>query len=209
MTKVAKPQKFKTREEWLTFVTDRLRPAFAAVHAPIPLKVRFAIGFTSAGYRSKAIGECWATTASGDNTAEIFIKPDQDNVKTVAGILAHELVHAAVGVEHGHKAPFKKVCKALGFEGKMTQALPGKIMQCETMDPILKLAGPLPHKKMTFKSGKKKQTTRLLKAECATCGYTVRLTKKWADVGLPFCGASVKHGRMVCDDYEDDEDGEE
>lgn len=209
MTKSKKPR-FKTREEWLTFVCNELRPAFKKVGAPIPVKVRFALGFTSAGYRSKAIGECWATTASGDDTAEIFIKPDQDAPKTVAGILAHELVHAAVGVKHGHKTPFKKVCVALGLEGKMTQALPGATMQREIMDPIVKKAGPLPHKKMSFTSGKKKQTTRLLKCECLTCGYVVRTTAKWvSDAGTPYCG-HVKHGRMYCEDVLDDDDsGEE
>lgn len=207
---MAKSNKFKTREEWLTFVSNKLRPHFAAVNAPIPLKVRFALGFTGAGYRSKAIGECWDTKSSGDRHAEIFIKPDQDNTVKVGGILAHELVHAAVGVKEGHKGRFRTVCKALGFEGPMRSTLPGKIMQTTVMNPILKLAGPLPHKKMSFKSGKKKQTTRLLKAECLTCGYTVRITKKWADAGLPFCGTSVKHGRMLCEDYEDDSgEGEE
>lgn len=38
--------KFKTREEWLTFVTDELRPAYKKVGAPIPTKVRFSIGYT-------------------------------------------------------------------------------------------------------------------------------------------------------------------
>jgi hypothetical protein len=33
----------------------------------------------------------------------------------------------------------------------------------------------------------KKQSTRLLKAECPQCGYTIRLSKKWADLGLPTC----------------------
>jgi hypothetical protein len=27
----------------------------------------------------------------------------------------------------------------------------------------------------------------MLKAECSECGYTIRLTKKWADLGLPNC----------------------
>lgn len=205
---MAKINKFKTREEWLTFVSNELRPHFARVKAPIPLKVRFALGFTSAGYRSKAIGECWSTTASGDGCAEIFIKPDQDNAVKVAGILAHELVHAAVGVKEGHKGRFRTVCKAMGFEGKMTQALPGKTMQREIMDPIVKQAGPLPHKKMSFSSAKKKQTTRLLKCECTECGYVARVTAKWVVIaGAPFCGVK-KHGRMVCDDFEDGE-GEE
>src|SRR5919109_3178501 len=33
----------------------------------------------------------------------------------------------------------------------------------------------------------KKQSTRLLKAECPECGYTIRLTKRWAALGLPSC----------------------
>lgn len=48
-------------------------------------------------------------------------------------------------------------------------------------------------------SGPKTQTTRMLKAWCPNdvtvsqddersgCGYTVRMTRKWADVGLPTC----------------------
>lgn len=205
---MAKAQKFKTREEWLTFVSNQLRPHFVRVKAPIPVAVRFALGFTGAGYRSKAIGECWDTKSSGDRHAEIFIKPDQDDPVKVGGILAHELVHAAVGVKEGHKGRFRSTCKALGFEGPMRSTLPGKVMQREVMDPILKLAGVLPHKKMSFKSGKKKQGTRLLKAECATCGYTVRITAKWLQLGAPYCGHIKGHGRLACEDFDGDE-GEE
>lgn len=45
---------------------------------------------------------------------------------------------------------------------------------------------------------KKKQTTRLKKAQCGECGYTVRLTTKWLEVGPPGCPL---HGAM---DVEDD-----
>ncbi|QMP19191.1 hypothetical protein [Pseudomonas phage Persinger] len=41
-----------------------------------------------------------------------------------------------------------------------------------------------------------KQTTRLKKAECSQCGYTVRVTSKWLEVGPPHC---PKHGAMDCD----------
>ncbi len=27
----------------------------------------------------------------------------------------------------------------------------------------------------------------MLKAECPECGYTIRLSKRWADLGLPTC----------------------
>jgi hypothetical protein len=55
----------------------------------------------------------------------------------------------------------------------------------------------------------KKQTTRLLKAECLGigCGYTVRVAARWiADCGPPHC---PKHGAMTTpptrQDAEDDE----
>lgn len=45
----------------------------------------------------------------------------------------------------------------------------------------------------------KKQTTRLKKAECSQCGYTVRVTQRWLEVGPPGC---PQHGPM---DTPDDE----
>lgn len=42
-------------------------------------------------------------------------------------------------------------------------------------------------------SAKPKQTTRLLKAACNECGYTVRVTQRWLDIGPPHC---PQHGAM-------------
>lgn len=199
--------KFKTREEWLNFVMDASRPQFKAVGATIPVKVRLSVGFTSTGDKGKRIGECWSPIASTDKHAEIFIKPDQDDAVRVAGILVHELVHAAVGNEHGHKAPFAKVARALGLEGKMTATTEGAAFKL-WIAPILKKAGSLPHKRLNaLRSPRKKQTTRLLKVVCPACDYTVRISAKWIAQGLPFCG-NVEHGRrpvrMTCEDFEDD-----
>lgn len=203
------PNNFQTREEWLNFVMTELRPVFVKIGTPIPAKVRLAVGFTSNGYRGKAIGECWDSKASGDKNFEIFVKPDQDEPVRVAGILAHELVHAAVGIDHGHKAPFKRVALLLGLEGKMTATKEGDEFKA-MIAPILKKAGPLPHKSLQAYRTKKKQSTRLLKAFCAECGYTVRVTAKWLEIGSPICGAAPKtHGRMTCDEIEDEDDGDE
>ena len=46
----------------------------------------------------------------------------------------------------------------------------------------------LPSSTPTFK-----QTTRLLKCQCDICGYTVRVTRKWLDIGAPHC---PDHGAM-------------
>lgn len=205
---MTKPNNFQTREEWLNFVMDEVRPVFKGISAPLPAKIRLSVGFTSNGYRGKAIGECWDSKASGDKNFEIFVKPDQDEAVRVAGILVHELVHAAVGIDHGHKLPFKRVAVQLGLEGKMTATTEGAAFK-EMIAPILKRAGPLPHKKLSAFRTKKKQGTRLLKAYCEECGYTVRVTAKWLEVGAPICGSAPKaHGRMVCDEIEDDEGDE-
>lgn len=43
-------------------------------------------------------------------------------------------------------------------------------------------------------TGPKKQSTRMLKVHCPECGYTVRTTQKWLDVGPPLC---PQHAAMV------------
>lgn len=48
-------------------------------------------------------------------------------------------------------------------------------------------------------SRKPKQTTRLKKVSCNRCGYNVRVTQKWLEVGLPHC---PNHGPMELDETE-------
>jgi hypothetical protein len=55
-----------------------------------------------------------------------------------------------------------------------------------TFGVIISSLGAYPHAALTM-STKKTQGTRMLKAVCPSCGYTVRLTAKWADLGLPSC----------------------
>ena len=47
---------------------------------------------------------------------------------------------------------------------------------------------PYPHSKLNVTLETKPQTTRMIKCECATCGFVVRTTRKWLDeVGAPHC----------------------
>ena len=54
------------RESWLNGVATGMAPLFEALRAPLPDRVRVAIGFTSAGRRSRPIGECWDNRRSED-----------------------------------------------------------------------------------------------------------------------------------------------
>src|SRR3546814_491044 len=104
----------QTRESWRNAVAQGVAPMFEALDAPLPDRVRVAIGFTSRGAKGKAIGECWDNRLSADGHFEIFIRPDLAHAPDampaqIAAILAHELVHAAVGIPAGHGQAFTQV----------------------------------------------------------------------------------------------------
>jgi hypothetical protein len=186
--------KAATREQWLVNLAAALSPQFDALGAPLPA-YRVSCSFPSSGGLSrnrKTIGQCWSPSASADNTTEIFISPTQDDPVNVAAVLVHEMVHAAVGTKAGHGPAFRKIALALGLEGPMTATVPGDAFK-SMVAPILEKLGEYPHAKLDA-STRKKQTTRLVKCHCVTCGYTVRTTSKWLAIGAPHCPA---HGEMV------------
>ncbi|WP_233431923.1 SprT-like domain-containing protein [Sphingobium indicum] len=167
------------RESWLNRVAAGMAPLFAALDAPLPARIRVAIGFTSSGRKGKAIGECWDNRLSADGHFEIFIRPDLAHAPDampaqIAAILAHELVHAAVGIPAGHGKAFKRIALGLGLVGPMRATTPGEAFLA-AVAPILDAVGPLPHARLDTdgeSTAPKKQKTRMLKCECATCGYT-------------------------------------
>lgn len=199
------------RESWLNRVAVGMAPLFAGLDAPLPSRVRVAIGFTSRGAKGKAIGECWDNRSSGDGHFEIFIRPDLAHAPDamaaqIAAILAHELVHAAVGIAAGHGKAFKRVAVGLGLVGPMRATIPGDAFLA-AIAPILAATGPLPHARLDTDgetTRPKKQAARMLKCECAACGYTVRTARKWLETaGAPLCPIEG-HGPMRHDPIGDD-----
>jgi hypothetical protein len=176
------------REDWLSAAVSELRPFFDAVGAPLPANVRVTCGFPSNAKRSGAIGECWADTASADQTFEVLISPVLDDPLRVFDVLVHELCHATAGAMN-HGINFQKVAGQMHLEAtsvKGWKATARAASFVPTFGSIIDSLGAYPHAALTMNS-KKVQTTRMLKAVCPSCGYTVRLTQKWADLGLPSC----------------------
>lgn len=174
------PRTYKTREQWLNEFTRRARKVFKEAGYELP-PVRMSVGFTSKGAKSKRIGECWTDACSEDGVHEIFITPQIGDASRIADILTHELCHAAVGVQHGHKKPFVDCMKAVGLIGKPTATVAGPDWH-KWADPMLTAMGPLPHAALsTDGSGQKTQTTRMIKCECPDCGFTMRTTAKWLE----------------------------
>lgn len=152
-----------TREGWLTAAAKQLdKEFFKGRGHKLPEKLRVSCGF--AKYSSgKAIGQCWDCKVSTDGTYEIFICPTQDEGMRVLDILLHELIHAEVGIDEGHKGQFRVRAKEFGLQGKMTATYVegGSELHMQLLD-IYDGLGPYPHKALTPTPKKKTQQERLV-----------------------------------------------
>lgn len=178
-----------TREAWLQQAATiiMLHPEMATDRT-----YRVSCGLPSARSfgAKRAIGQCWHELCTEDGVNEVFVSPTIEEGVQVFGTLMHELAHVVAGLEAKHGAGFKKVATAVGLAGKMTathvsdEAVPW-------VEEQLAVLGDYPHRALNKMSReldptKTKQSTRMLKAACG-CGYTFRISSKWAEVGLPSC----------------------
>lgn len=177
------------REQWLDALTDVWRADFEGRGFPLPSKIRVSCSWPSKSAlakKNKRIGEAWSSANSADGHFEVFISPVLQDPISVGAILIHELAHCAVGLACGHKGAFTRCAKALGLEGKMTATVPSEALRLRLADVIGTL-GAYPHAELKYSNAPKKQGTRMLKIACPDCGYQVRTTQKWIEVGLPIC----------------------
>ena len=187
--------KYETREAWLIALAEALKPMFEQSGFTIP-EIRISCSWPSRSIR-KRLGECWHSTAAKDGRRHIFITPLAANSLEVASVVVHELLHAALPDDAGHKSPFKRGMKALGLEGKPTSTYAGEELTNKLRVIILTL-GSYPHKELTLKDVMgKKQGTRMLKLTCLGCGYVVRTTAKWIETGLPTCACGEQFTQEV------------
>lgn len=155
------------REDWLTAAGVEVAPVFESLGHPLP-RVRITCGFPLTFRRSKALGECWSDKASGDGTWEILISPTVADSGAVFAVLLGQLSLAA-GAD--------PLALGLDQHGGFAD---------ERWNDILAEMGGYPHSALTI-GERPVQATRMLKASCPSCGYTVRMTAKWARVGMPCC----------------------
>lgn len=193
-----------TREAWLNSAVEALAPLLKQAGAHVdPMRVAVSVGFPSQAVR-KRIGECWPTASTNGGVSHMFISPTIDDTLKVLGTLTHELIHASDDCASKHGGHFASCAKAVGLTGKMTATTVGPELEV-SLKEIAQELGDYPHVKLNL-SGVKKQTTRMLKGVCGDpeCPltdekggrYTVRLTAKWINVGMPSCPCGAE---MVAD----------
>jgi hypothetical protein len=212
------------REAWLTDIGVALEPIILEAAKNLgSLKDKkmpkwvATVGFPSRGALSskkRVIGQCWPGMKGKDGSHQLFISPVIHEEIEVVGTMAHEMGHAFVGCEHGHKGPFPKLMTALGLTGKPTATVPGPEF-IKLVKPLIKTSGKFDHTPIVANPKFKAQSTRLLKAACTTCGYTVRVTKKWVvNDGTPICptdkiAMTLTDTLIDVPDMDGDDDGNE
>lgn len=182
------------REAWLGELASRMIERIQeASKKPMPPYV-ISVGFPSRGAMSakrQTIGQCWDGMVSSDGKSQLFVSPILGDPIVVAATVAHEQVHANVGVRVGHKGEFVRVVRAVGLEGKPTATVAGETF-IKFVQPILKDIGPYPHVPLTVNPNFKAQSTNMLKVRCDDCGYILRTTAKWLDkAGAPICPCNL------------------
>jgi hypothetical protein len=114
-----------SREEWLRQAAIKMTAWLAEIDLTFnPATMPVSVGFPKIPHgKGKAIGVCHVKGAcpTDETLRPVFICPTlADPVMEVLPTLLHEMVHAALPAEVGHKAPFAKAMVALGLAGKPT-----------------------------------------------------------------------------------------
>jgi hypothetical protein len=199
------------REGWLEALTALLRPVFEEAEKPLPETIRVSCGFPSTGARSKRVGEhhratsfssgiCKNNNSEETERSEIFITPYENQSLEVAGILLHELCHAALPSGTKHGKPFKELATKLGLEGRMTATTIGEKAK-ELLEPLIEKLGPYPHSEMvrSFGRGAPTEQARLVTVRCGCCGFRALMERNdYVDNGYRLqcpdqCGEPLLH----------------
>lgn len=196
-----------TREAWLHRAIDELRPRFEAACLTLPSVIHVSVGLPKG---RNVIGQCWHGDRSEDGNQHVFISPVLVEPVEVLDTLTHELIHVVMPSDVGHKKAFVKAGAALGMtEGRAKSLGAGPELAHWLRTELAPKLGEYPHSKLDTTSQAKPQGTRLLKAECAICGYTVRVTAKWLGyAGAPLCPAEACEKQAMTCDWQGESEGE-
>ncbi len=187
-----------TREEWLNQALLELQ-AHVFVASGVAwredVKIRVSCGWPSSkalSLKHRTIGTCHTREQSKDKVNEIFVSPYVDESLEVLATEAHEIIHALDNCKSHHKGFFLTTMKQIGLEGKPTATHAGTEL-ITRLNGIIEKIGTYPHATLDPAIKDKKQSTRLVKAECPECGYVIRTTRKWIDeAGLPTCPCGTR-----------------
>ena len=185
------------RHTWIEDALTAFRAHFKECDYEVPEKVRVSIGFGKgpAKHGKISLGQCFDKINSADGHYELFISPqvgakgeseaDKLNTINILETIAHEMVHATVGNECGHRGAFVVCAAAIGFTKPWKYTPAG--------EKILNVINQIIAKQGLFPTGaiipnKPKQGKSLIKCQCDQCDFKAYITYKMMEEhGTPIC----------------------
>lgn len=167
------------RVAYLEAAYDLLRESLLP-EAPDRARTALAYSFPSRGAHSTdgrgRIGECHWGSLAGSATGErilIVVHPSEwsDDTRVLA-VLAHEMVHASLGREIGHRAPFAALARRIGLDGRPAATFAGSAFT-RWVDEKRGRLPSFPAGALTL-AGRRIQGTRLRLYECG-CPRPVKI----------------------------------
>ena len=182
---------YATREDWLTDAVAQLRPIFDVIGKPIPNRIRVTAGHPINFKRNRRLGDCHAAGDSADRSIEICVSPTIAKPVAVFTVLLSQLCRVTAGAL-SYGTAYESIATEVGLVPTNTDTLDkwktctGNAMFTDLYGELIAGLGDYPHAALGV-ADSRTQSTRMLKAFCPECSYTVRLTSKWAAMGLPTC----------------------
>ena len=182
---------YATREDWLTDAVAQLRPIFDVIGKPIPNRIRVTAGHPINFKRNRRLGDCHAAGDSADRSIEICVSPTIAKPVAVFTVLLSQLCRATAGAL-SYGTAYESIATEVGLVPTNVDTLDkwktctGNSMFADLYGELIAGLGDYPHAALGV-ADSRTQSTRMLKAFCPECSYTVRLTSKWAAMGLPTC----------------------
>lgn len=137
----------KQLREWWLFEAAKFLLALMVEQGIEAVPVRVSCGWPSRGGMGQGkhvIGQCFAQEVCADGISQIFVSPRISDSVQVLGTLLHELIHASVGCQHGHKKPFSQAARKVGLIGPPTATEVGPELQV-VLQAFVEQVGPYPH----------------------------------------------------------------
>lgn len=162
------------REQWLEQASAFLIEHMERCGLPA-VQVRVSCGWPSSGGMGTTkvvIGQCFPPTLCQDGIPQIYISPRLSDSVEVLATLLHELVHASVGCQFGHRKQFSQAARKVGLDGPPTATVASETLRPALQDFVAQV-GPYPHAAIIPKA-KEKKGSRLRLYECA-CSPPVKV----------------------------------
>lgn len=171
-------QTIDTREAWLGAALHRITAGWPT-QAELPENVRVSVGYprVTRGRAADPVTFYSARQSSG-GMIEVFVSPALGDALAVC----RELALAAARIATGRPAGDPERAVLMARAERVAATLP-----------------PYPHDALNavgaVSAGPGETGSRYLKTCCPSCGYSMRVTRKWLAVAMPQCPAG--HGTMA------------